>query len=138
MKQEIKHLGDGIINIRIPFNIKRYSSKKLILSPDGDIPLYEMQPRPNNGIIALLVKAYKWQKKIDKDNYKTLKELVEKLQIDYSDAAHILTLNSLAPEIKEAILNGLQPATLTVTKLFEPFPALWDEQKAWFGFPTSD
>ena len=40
-----------------------------------------------------------------------------------------LSLVNLAPDIIEAILNGKEPATLTLSKLRKGFPEDWEEQK---------
>ena len=48
----------------------------------------------------------------------------------------ILSLNSLAPDIIEAILAGTEPAGLTLAKLTEqPIPEDWNEQRRLYGFP---
>jgi hypothetical protein len=35
----------------------------------------------------------------------------------------------LAPDIVESILDGRQPAKLTLAKAMEPFPELWTTQR---------
>ena len=48
----------------------------------------------------------------------------------------ILSLNSLAPDIVEAILTGIEPDGLSITKLTEqPIPEDWNEQRRLYGFP---
>ena len=49
----------------------------------------------------------------------------------------ILFLNSLAPDIVEAILAGIEPDGLSITKLTEqPIPEDWNEQRRLYGFPV--
>jgi hypothetical protein len=38
-------------------------------------------------------------------------------------------LTLLAPEIVEAILDGRQPADMTLALLMQPFPVIWREQR---------
>ena len=48
----------------------------------------------------------------------------------------ILSLNSLAPDIVEAILAGVEPEGLSIAKLTEqPIPEDWNEQRRLYGFP---
>ena len=46
-------------------------------------------------------------------------------------------MNSLAPDIVEAILAGIEPDGLSIAKLTEqPIPEDWNEQRRLYGFPT--
>ena len=48
----------------------------------------------------------------------------------------ILSLNSLAPDIVEALLAGIEPDGLSIAKLTEqPIPEDWNEQRRLYGFP---
>ena len=46
----------------------------------------------------------------------------------------ILKLTTLAPDIIEAILNGEEPAGLSLAQLIRAFPMDWEQQRALFGF----
>ena len=48
--------------------------------------------------------------------------------------SRMLRLNLLAPDIKEAILNGTQPRTFNLQGMLTPFPESWEEQAKCFGF----
>lgn len=134
MSERMEYLGGGVINIHIPFAVKRRGGRKLILSPDGDNAVFEARPHQDNSLIKVLVRAHKWRKQFETSKYKSLDELAEKLGINKSYLARVMRVNLLAPDIKEAILNGAQPRTLTVTELLKPFSELWEEQRGWFGF----
>lgn len=134
MNQRMEHLGNGIINIHIPFSVKRRGGRKLILSPNGDNAVFEAKPQQDNSLIKVLVRAYKWRKHFETNKFRSLDELAEKLEVNKSYLARVMRLNLLAPDIKEAILNGTQPRTLTTTELLKPFPESWQEQRGWFGF----
>jgi hypothetical protein len=45
-----------------------------------------------------------------------------------------LRLTLLAPDAVEAILDGRQPAGLTLAVLMRPFSVVWREQQMAFGF----
>jgi len=52
----------------------------------------------------------------------TAAEIAEAEKINMSYVSRILRLTLLAPEIIEAILDGRQPAEMTLAVLMEPFP----------------
>jgi hypothetical protein len=53
---------------------------------------------------------------------------VEKIKASY--VGRVLRLTLLAPDIVEAILNGRQPAEMTLTALIPPFAVGWHAQKS--------
>lgn len=136
MEKRVEHLGNGVINIHIPFAVKRRGGRKLILSPDGDNPVFDAKPRQDNALLKVLVRAYKWREHYDEGKLKSLDALAEKLDVNKSYLARVMRVNLLAPDIKESILNGTQPRTMTVTDVLKPFPESWQEQRGWFGFTT--
>ncbi len=58
----------------------------------------------------------------------TVGEIAAAEKINVSYVSRILRLTLLAPEIVEAILDGRQPAEMTLAVLMEPFPVEWREQ----------
>ena len=57
--------------------------------------------------------------------YGTVGEIAAAENINASYIGRILRLTLLAPEIVEAILDGRQPAEMTLAVLMEPFPVNW-------------
>jgi hypothetical protein len=78
MSENMKYLGNGVINIHIPFAVKRRGGRKLILSPNGDNAVFEAKPHQDNSLIKVLVRAYKWRRHFETSKYKSLDELAEK------------------------------------------------------------
>lgn len=48
----------------------------------------------------------------------------------------IATLNNLAPDIVEAIVEGNEPDGLSIEKISRNIPEDWAEQRKLFGFPA--
>ena len=63
----------------------------------------------------------------------TVSELAQKVKQERAFLFQALSLVNLAPEIIEAILNGKEPSTLTLSKLRKGFPEDWSEQRKMFG-----
>lgn len=62
-------------------------------------------------------------------------ELAKRLNADHSYVGRIPRLTLLAPDIIEAILARREPSGLSLAKLTQTLPILWDEQRELFGFP---
>ena len=61
-------------------------------------------------------------------------DLSKQLGLKSGYVTRILSLNSLAPDIVEAILAGIEPDGLSITKLTEqPIPEDWNEQRRLYG-----
>ncbi len=124
--------------IQVPVCFKKQGVRKLVFAPPGaqDQDLSMARQADPNMILAL-IKAWRWQKMIDAGRCRNVAELAEKEKITTSYASRILRLNSLAPDIKQAILDGRQPKSLRVIDLMPVFSEVWDEQRERFGFPAT-
>ena len=72
-------------------------------------------------------------KRLESGKVATVSELAQKVKQERAFLFRALSLVNLAPDIIEAILNGKEPATLTLSKLRKGFPEDWDEQRKMFG-----
>jgi hypothetical protein len=61
--------------------------------------------------------------------YGTIEEIAAAEKINSSYVGRVLRLTLLAPEIVEAILDGLQPVEMTLATLMRPFAVQWDDQR---------
>jgi len=75
---------------------------------------------------------YEEASKIGPIGSSSLKNLVDEIakaeKINPSYVSRVLRLTLLAPSIVEVILDGRQPAEMTLAGLMEPFPVGWREQ----------
>jgi hypothetical protein len=58
-----------------------------------------------------------------------LDDIARAEKIGASFVSRIVRLAFLAPDIVDAILEGKQPAQLTLKDLMKPFPMEWDQQR---------
>jgi hypothetical protein len=63
----------------------------------------------------------------------TIAEIANAEKIDETYVGRVLRLTLLAPDIVEAILNGRQPAQMTLALLMQKFPVRWPEQVVGFS-----
>ncbi len=121
------------LSIHIQVNLVRKNGRKRIILPDS-AALPQLDPEQNQHLIHVLLRAHKWQKLIATGKFKTAEELSAQLAVSHTYVCRVLRLNLLAPDIKEAILDGRQPKGLRVFDILKPLPLLWSEQRAWLGF----
>ncbi|MDD3419015.1 MAG: recombinase family protein [Candidatus Gastranaerophilales bacterium] len=84
----------------------------------------------NPFLVKIIAKSYYWNKLLDEGKAKSSKDiqLLESLN-DSSYIRDVLRLRFLSPRITESILEGRQPADLTVQKLFKVKTLDWAEQE---------
>ena len=107
--------------ITVPVQYKRRSSRKLIISTEGELlnqdkstPRHIDQPFTN-----ALVKAFTFQDKLDKGVYPSAKVMAQKERLNLSYMHRMMRLTLLAPDIIESLLTGTQPRILIpISKTF--------------------
>lgn len=126
-------LQNDIISIRVPISLRRHGGKKHMILPNAVQEAARLR-KPDETLVRALAKARHWQVQIEAGEFRSLDELAQHKKINPSYVSRILRLNQLAPAIKLAILDGRQPPSMDVQTLQRPFPDLWHEQLAHFGF----
>jgi len=82
-----------------------------------------------------LVRANHWLDKLDAGQANSTFELADQESCHVRYVRNVLKLAFLAPDITEAILDGRQPALLTLADLIRAeLPASWPAQRALLGF----
>jgi hypothetical protein len=113
--------------------VRKYGHKKLILDSDGKDVLPK-QANKDPALLKALVRAHKWERALTRHSQKNLKSIAKAEDIESKYVTKIYRLNFLAPKIKEAILDGTQPRTLTLSRLMQDIPLCWQEQSRLYGF----
>ena len=103
--------------------MKRGGRKEMVLPPDASAA----RPRSDNTLIKALGRAFRWKRMMESGQFATTAELAEREGIAVTYMTRVLRLNLLAPNIVEAILDGQQGPDVTLARLLEPFPALWQQ-----------
>jgi hypothetical protein len=120
--------GGRILAVRVPMTFTTRGGRKLVIAPDGMSSWAKPRARVDNTMIKALGRAFRWRKLLETGVYATVEEIAQAEKINTSYVSRVLRLTLLAPEIVEAILDGRQPADMTLATLMRPFPVVWCEQ----------
>jgi site-specific DNA recombinase len=83
-------------------------------------------------LVDVIAKAHLFLDNLTDGAGRTVAEVADLFGVHNADVSRILPLAFLAPKIVEKILNGTQPADLTIRKLarVSDLPLRWSEQEA--------
>lgn len=115
------------LTVHVPFLIKKRGGRKEIqLPPDA----HSQRSRIDNTMVKALARAFRWKRMLEAGEYASISELAEKERITFTYMARLMRLCLLSPEIVVTIMDGRQPACITLTNLMDPFPLDWKQQRA--------
>ncbi|MFZ1413826.1 MAG: hypothetical protein WAS73_04495 [Defluviicoccus sp.] len=117
------------IVVDIPMQWKRRGGRKVIIAPDGGDAWAPAKPRHDETLIRALARAHRWKRMLEEGTHGSVSEIAEAEKIDRSYVNRLLRLTLLAPDIQEAILDGLQPKALQLEELTRAMPSAWEEQR---------
>ena len=84
------------------------------------------------GKLKAVIQGFQYRDMLESGKVATVSELAAKVKQERAFLFRALSLVNLAPDIIEAILNGKEPAKLTLSKLRKGFPEDWTEQRKMF------
>jgi len=117
------------VTLHVPFRLVKRGGRKEMQLPEG-----ATQPRrTDNTLVKALARAFRWKRILESGEFATIAELAEREGIAPSYMTRVLRLTLLAPDIVEAIMDGSQGAEVTLTRVLEPFPVAWSEQRQTLG-----
>ncbi len=129
MGPEISVSADGrTVSVTIPFKVRKRGGRKLILAPDGGT-FIPGRPLIDSTLVKALARAFRWRAMLESASIATVEEIATAEKINASYVSRILRLTLLSPDIVEMILEGRQPADLTMATLMKPFPVEWPAQR---------
>ena len=123
-------LKDGnTLTVRVPWALRMRGGRKQVITPEGASSWMPAHARIDNSMIKALARAFRWRKLLETGVYATLEEVAAAEKINASYVSRILRLRLLAPEIVDLILDGRQPAEMTLAGLMRPFSVEWPAQR---------
>ena len=113
------------VTLHVPFRVVKRGGRKEMQLPEG----VKQPRRTDNTLVKALARAFRWKQLLESGEFATIAELAEREGIAPSYMTRVLRLTLLAPDIVEAILDGRQGSDVTLSKLLEPFPGDWQDQR---------
>ena len=78
--------------------------------------------------IKALARGFRWRRMLEEGRYASISEMAKAEGVERGYVGTLLRLTLLPPAMVEAILDGRQPARVTLPKMMEPFPVEWRQQ----------
>ena len=116
------------VTVEVPFTIRKRGGRKQVITPEGASAWVSPRTRIDSTMIKAIARGFRWRKLLETGVYGTIEEIAAAEKINSSYVSRLLRMTLLAPDIVEAILDGRQPAEMTLAGLMEPFPVWWTEQ----------
>jgi hypothetical protein len=117
------------VTVRVAISIRKRGGRKLVLAPDGTPDTGPaIRRRIDNAMVKAVARAFRWREMLENGTHATIAEIAAAEKINEAYVGRVLRLTLLAPDIVEAILDGRQPAQMTLAVLMQRFPVEWSEQ----------
>ena len=124
-------LSDGSIRLTMKLETKKINGHRHVV-----IPAPGAERLKQTSLLRAIRNAQKWLAMLMNGEAKNLTDLASQLGLKPSYVSRILSLNNLAPDIVEAIVEGNEPDGLSIEKISRNIPEDWAEQRKLFGFPA--
>lgn len=112
------------MTIHVPFRVVKRGGRKEMVLPEGAA----QARKPDNTLVKALARAFRWKGMLESGEFASISELAEKEGIAFTYMARLMRLSLLSPELVDAVMDGRQPANITLANLMDPLPADWKEQ----------
>ena len=131
MGRQIEKLVNGNIAVTIPIRLKYDGHKTVIRQPERQTA--ELDTDTMSPLQKALVQGFQYRDALESGDVANVSELARREGQERAFLFRALSLVNLAPDIIEAILNGSEPSSITLSRLRKGFPDDWDEQRKFFG-----
>jgi hypothetical protein len=126
---------DSVFSLTVEAQLRRSSGAVRLIVPKTSSD--ESPARLNVPLLRAVVHARCWYEKLLSGGLESQPAFAKEMGISARYIRKISRCAFLAPDIVELILQGRQPAELTLEKLLENLPLEWIEQRKVFGLSKS-
>jgi hypothetical protein len=112
------------VTIHVPFRVVKRGGRKEMQLPHSVRP----DRKADNTLVKALARAFRWKRMLESGEFSSISELADKEGIAFTYMARVMRLSLLSPAIVDAIMDGRQPANITLADLMGSFPPGWQEQ----------
>jgi len=125
-------MSGDLYEVSIPAQLRRCGIEtKLIIAESAP---QDVHGRTRHAVQSALAKALEWNQLLISGEASSMAALAKREGVTQRYISHLLKLAYLAPDIMAAILKGLIPYDLTLTRLKKGLPLNWAEQRKTLGF----
>ena len=118
--------GDRIV-VNIPVRFRRRNGRQMIFAAGNNAD--DSTKSDDNALVVAIARAWQWQEELESGEFSTVEDLASTKKIDVSYVRRMLRLNSLAPDIVEAILQNNAPDHISLRTLYRGIAPSWAEQR---------
>jgi hypothetical protein len=89
-------------------------------------------------LLKALSRAFRWKRMLDEGRYASVSDIERAEKLDRTYVGDIRRLTLLTPNMVEGIVEGRQPAEMTLPALMRPWPVEWAAQvPEWWTAPQA-
>ncbi|MEI4234964.1 hypothetical protein [Roseovarius sp. D22-M7] len=110
------------VTLHVPFRVVKRGGRKEMQLPEGA----SHTRRTDSTLVKALARAFRWKRMLESGEFTTIAELAEREGIAPSYMTRVLRLTLLAPDIVEAILDGTQAPEVTLARMLNDVPLVWE------------
>ncbi|MGE0225312.1 MAG: hypothetical protein AB7F35_10275 [Acetobacteraceae bacterium] len=123
------------ITVRVPMVFRRRGGRKRVVAPDGQelVPARGPRMRIDSTLVKALARAFRWRRMLESGAVATVAGIAARERISASYVSRVLRLTLLAPDIVEAVLDGVPAAGVTLLRLMKGVPVEWEKQRSLSG-----
>jgi hypothetical protein len=128
----MSHSYKAVLTTDIAMNFRIRGGKTVMVLPDGTRAIERKEAIVDSTMVKIIARGHRWHRLLSDGSYATIEDLAAAEKISPSYVSRVTRLAFLSPVITETILEGRQPAHLTMKDLLAPFPADWTMQDGHF------
>ncbi|MDR3387712.1 MAG: recombinase family protein [Rudaea sp.] len=113
-----------------PLQLYRTAHNIRLIIPSGGV---QEAGKPNDSLIRFVARGRRWYKQLTSGEMPSIKAIAAAENLNERYVARLLKGSLLAPDILQRILDGKQPVTLSVERLYAGVSADWPEQRVQLG-----
>lgn len=119
------------ITVRVPLTIRKRGGRKVMISPEGTVlpgAPRQATTTADPALLKALARAFRWRRLMEDGRYASVSDIARAEKLERTYVGDVLRLTLLAPDVVGAIVEGRQPAEMTLPALMKPFAIEWAEQ----------
>jgi site-specific DNA recombinase len=129
-------MRSGFLTLKLNACLKRCGREVRLVLPANSGE--EMPVHPTQSLIKAVARAHDWYRRITRGELTGSRSIANATGLDERYVNRIFQFAFLAPDIVESILDGRQPAKMTLENFRTHLPIHWEAQRQRLGFPGDD